>query len=309
MDTEEDCVCTLFEGDYHFGVGALVNSLCRAGFRGTVFAGYKGPLPSWAQTDAFNRFEPAPGVVIEFIRLETSWHLANYKAKFMFDLLENHAKSAQRIAYFDPDIVVTCRWGFFQDWMDGGVSVVQEITNGTMPSSHPLRRAWTAFLNTNGEVKRNDMDRYFNSGFVALARNRSGFLLLWQKLMECILAEQEGIATEFMPGDRSLPFYGVDQDCMNAALMATSEDISAIGPEGMGFVSGGFTMQHAVGSPKPWRFSFLQSMMSGKPPTSAIKAFWEHADGPIRLMSDQKLILHRVGVRLAALSGRFHSRN
>ncbi len=309
MEIKEDCVCTLFEGDYHYGVGALVNSLYIAGFRGTVFAGYKGPLPDWARTDENYRYEAGHGVIVQFIPLETSWHLANYKAQFMSDLLANQAKTVQRIAYFDPDIVVTCQWKFFRDWMDCGVAVVEEVTNGTMPSSHPLRRSWSQFLEVNGQTTINSMERYFNSGFVALTQSRGGFLRLWQKLMEAVLGDRDEMAAQFMPGDRSLPFYAVDQDCMNAALMATQEEISAIGPEGMGFVPGGFTMQHAVGSPKPWRFSPLRSMISGTPPSSAIKAFWQYADGPIHLMPDRQLKLRRIGVQIAALSGRFHSRN
>ena len=34
----DTAICTLFEGDYHLGLAAILNSLVRAGYAGTVWA-------------------------------------------------------------------------------------------------------------------------------------------------------------------------------------------------------------------------------------------------------------------------------
>ena len=48
---------------------------------------------------------------------------------------------------------------------------------------------------------------------------------------------------------------------------------STIGPEGMGFIGGGFTMYHSVGPAKAWRKKFLRSTLEGLPPSNGDKHF------------------------------------
>jgi hypothetical protein len=84
-------VCTQFEGDYHYGAAALINSLYKAGFRGELYAGYKGELPYWASKskestildDTNHTLQVAEGLQVNFIKIKSSSHLTNYKPDFM----------------------------------------------------------------------------------------------------------------------------------------------------------------------------------------------------------------------------------
>ena len=55
-------IATLFERDYHFGAAVLVNSLCNSGFTGTIYAGFRGPLPLWAKDGAKPLWKKAVGI-------------------------------------------------------------------------------------------------------------------------------------------------------------------------------------------------------------------------------------------------------
>src|ERR1039457_462980 len=81
-------ICTLFEGDYHFGLAAFVNSLVRAGYAGTLWAGYRGALPPWLYQlkrleDRDCEYMVDDQIRLVFLRVETDMHLTNYKPQFM----------------------------------------------------------------------------------------------------------------------------------------------------------------------------------------------------------------------------------
>ena len=123
------------------------------------------------------------------------------------------------------------------------------------------------------------------------------------------LAQSSGVEHEkIQQGTRANTFYSTDQDALNMAAMFADVPLSTIGPEGMGFIPGGFTMYHTVGSPKPWRKSFLKSALAGVPPWNGDKHFLECADGPIHPFTRSELKTLRRSARLGAMIGRFNRR-
>ena len=305
---ESAAVCTLFEGHYHHGLGALVNSLYQHGFRGICWAGYRGPLPPWASNLSsranYDEYAVADGCVIRFVRLQPDVHFANYKPAFMLQILEQNP-AVDGLCYFDPDIVIRCRWSFFEEWIECGIALVQEVTNGTMPSNHPIRMKWVFFASALGYALRNSLNQYFNSGFAGIQRRDLSFLNMWNELLSRV-GKLDLDMQGFMPGDRTHPFFGIDQDTMNLATMLTDAPLSTIGPEGMDFVPGGFTMSHAVGGPKPWKKNFLLEAIGGRRPSAADKAFWENISGPIVLFPAWQSRLRKAKMNAATLLTRFY---
>ena len=124
----DQVVCTLFEGHYHFGFAVLLNSLLRAGFRGLMWAGYRGDLPPWtAQLKRLGTewFELPNGAQLGFERLTPSAHFANYKPNFMLDLVQKRI-ARKLLWYFDPDITVRCSWRFFERWATFGLALCSD---------------------------------------------------------------------------------------------------------------------------------------------------------------------------------------
>ena len=303
-------VVTLFEGDHQLGAAALINSLCAGGFAGTVVCGHRGPAPDWAR--ATRRLGH---VTVEFVALETRQHLTNFKPEFLLHVWTHLHPAADRLFYFDPDIVIRTRWAFFEEWAGYGVALVEDV-NSPLPESHPRRGAWRLHLAEERRLVRRETPLYVNGGFIGLARSQQGFLHEWQLAMALVGREIGGLdrsmfsfgAGRTAMASPAYPFSKTDQDALNIAVMTAAQPVSIMGAEAMDFRPGGWTMSHALGPEKPWRKKFLRAALAGRVPTAADRAFWMHASGPLPLFSARTTALRRSLLALAGLLGRFYRR-
>lgn len=305
-------VCTLFEGDYHYGVAALVNSLAHAGFNGTVWVGYRGALPPWVDQlkplSTPGEFLVANQIRLAFLPLDSvKIHFANYKPDFMLDLLANQAKDSEYLWYFDPDICLRCSWKFFERWSRHGIAICQEATNNILPANDPLCMEWIEIGLREGLGQPKPLHYYFNSGMVGIAHGRESYLRNWKHMID--LGVEMGASYQCIgTGTREFPLHILDQDAMNIAAIFSEHPLTTMGPDAMGFVHGGYTMYHVRG-PKPWQGSLLKRLLLGKPPCSATKFYFTQVSEPIRPYSPLTLRMKKLSCDLGALLGRFYSRN
>ncbi|HSY54110.1 MAG TPA: hypothetical protein VK785_06660 [Opitutaceae bacterium] len=303
-------IVTLFEGDYHLGAAALINSLCTAGFDGAVVCGHRGPVPPWAQAA-----RKLGSVEVSFVALETTIHLTNYKPEFLHHVWTNLYPTADRVFYFDPDMVIRAAWSFFEEWTDYGVALVEDV-NSPMPESHPRRGAWRRCLAQRYQHARRETSLYVNGGFIGLSRAHQGFLREWRNAMSLVGEQIGGLERSMFSfgairpqmESPAYPFSKTDQDALNIAVMTASQPVSIMGAEGMDFRPGGWTMSHALGPEKPWRKKFIRAALAGRAPTMADREFWIHVAAPLPVFSTCITAWHRTTLTLASLVGRFYRR-
>lgn len=295
-------VCTLFEGHYHLGVGALINSLHAAGFAGSIICGYRGTEPPWASAAR----ALGGGMDIQFVPVATRIHFTHYKPEFMRECWASHCPAAEHLYYFDPDIVVKAPWTVLARWAADGVALCEDV-NGYLPARHPYRLAWGDFLVAEGLVVQRPLDRYYNAGFLGLPRDQQELLEVWSKIIGCAEKTLGSLAQIKFDQPNAL-LHTPDQDALNMALMATSVPINGSGPEGMDFANGGHLLSHAIGGRKPWRGGFLRDALRGQPPGNAQKSFFRFAESPLRLFPSAQLARLRLSLRSGALLGRMYRR-
>jgi len=307
----DDVVFVLFDGDYHLGFGALVNSLFNAGFAGMIYAGYRDRLPAWATSaravPPYHEYDLGAGCVIRFVKIEFEGHLTNYKPAFMLSILRRDASGARRIFYFDVDIVVKAPWQFFQEWVSCGIAVCADVNEPRMLATHPLRQHWRRIAGELGFECR-PLEGYFNAGFLGLTADRVELLEIWQALIAQI--ERSGVPlAQLAHGTRPSPVAFPDQDMLNVAFMATEFPVSALDGASMDFTPGGYVMSHAVSRAKPWRRRYFIDALSGYRPDMAHKLYWRNVRAPIPVMSRRRRIVARFSLGIASAIGRFYGRH
>lgn len=308
-------ICTLYEGHYHHGVAALTNSLYNNGFRGCVYVGYRGDLPSWAIAAKDNpllhweggrSLNVAEGVDLHFLPVSPNSHLTNYKPDFMLQLWDGPAKNIDKMFYFDPDIVIKCNWNFFENWVENGVALVHEITANDMTINNPIRGMWAKIINENEGRVINSLTSYSNAGFFGLNKRHITFIQNFSKFIFLAKEKYDVDLNVFHFTNRADPFFAKDQDVMNIAAMCSAVPLSEMGPEAMDFIHGGFTMSHAIGGPKPWKKKFILSALKGSPPSLAEKAFWKNVGLPIKTFSTRTKKNKSLSIKAASFIGRFY---
>jgi hypothetical protein len=314
-------VCTLFERDYHHGLAALVNSLVRRGFGGTVYAGYRGPLPNWASKDAktskcsagIRSLAVSDACRIEFVPLTTKLHFTNIKPDFMLRLFAEHP--LDQLLYLDPDIVLNADWRYVVDWLSCGVALCEDV-NSPIGDYHPKRIGWRRYFGHHGISLAFRTPQYVNGGCVGVRRVDLHFLESWRQLTQLMAEVIGGLDAAKIEGGRQLRQTGFgscfdcsDQDALNAALeMSPPVQGSILPRSAMAFEHGAALLPHALGARKPWRRRYVAESLQGLPPTAADKAFWENVNGPLHSMSHSHVRASRLALAFASALGRVYRR-
>lgn len=302
-------VCTIFEGHYHFGVAALINSLHQHGFRGRVWLATRGARPPWTgqmqQLDA-DRYMVGD-LELQFLPLEVRSTMSAEKPLLMKRILTEVAPQIGKLAYFDADIVAEANWTFFERWMSHGVALCEDNCLGNMSEDHLLRHEWRQFSREQlGITLDKTRSRYFNGGFVGLDRRQIDFLDTWIHATNR-LPEVRNSASSLKYGDRCHPFNSMEQDTLNLATMVSTEPLATLGQEGMGFTPGMNVMWHAVDNPKPWQRHYVSHLLrTGIRIAPSQRKYWEYANGLLRPWTNSQLAWRRLDLLGATALSRFY---
>lgn len=303
----------LAERTYFHGVAALSNSLVRNNFIGHIVVGYRGALPPWEGPVQPTRDEAlaiTETTDIRFVCMEDDdregWSLGNLKPHFLLRVAAEIHPNFASLWYFDVDIVLKTDWSNFARWSEAGVVLVLDIAETFMPATHLFRRAWSALAAEIGLTTR-AVEGYFNSGCIGLRREQFRLLEVWAALIDRHAANgatmQQLVCRQGMP-----EFAKMDQDLLNAAVMASDVSYAVLGIEAMDAFPSAEIMSHALIFAKPWSRNYIRDALAGFQPDAPHQAFWQYADGPIRPFTARDWTRKRRALRIARLIGHLKRR-
>ncbi len=298
-------ICTLYEGDYHFGLAALANSLYASGFIGDLWVGTRGGRPPWLAGDPTDSLELSNGMHLKFISIDTPFHFSHFKPQFMAQVLAQDL-GADRVAYIDPDIVIKAGWGFFDDWTSRGIALVGDFYEA-ISEDHLYRHHWRDFAVARQQKRVRKLDRYYNGGFVSIRRCDQDFLSVWENLIA-------GLPNLGLPIDKLLPatnlhpYQFTDQDLLNASLECGDWELATLQPSAMDLRGQvGQVMCHMTPGAKPWRCGYFLGPRRFRERSHACRQYWNHVNGPIHPYTSGELALRKLDQKLAALFGKIYA--
>ena len=300
---------TLAERDYFLGLAALLNSVVAYGtYVDKVIVGYREALPDWLPPLRPSRngqsFILPGGLEVELVELNGSLHMVHEKPKWFLHVTEVLAPDATEYYFFDSDIIINSRMNFYGEWVKEGVAICGDV-NFVFHRHHPIRKKWAAFARAAGREVTNELDDYYNSGFLGWTQETKQFVYDWNEAF-ALLAPHSGNMKEFRVFDRTATVLSTNQDSFNLAAMITEVPISPIGPEAMGFIYGLRLMHHPIG-PKPWTRKFVPEFFKGKPPRESDLIFWQYVNGSeLTPLAGGKVKNTQTLLKLLRFGGRFY---
>ncbi|TCP39294.1 hypothetical protein [Rhodovulum marinum] len=285
-------ICTITTESFEVGTAALLNSLHAHGFSGRVFVGHVGSVPK--------RLKAAAGTLAD-LGIELVFHtfpeggLPHYrKPEILLHALETAGDDA--VFFIDSDIVICKDWDFFETWIEMGVALCGDVNFAGMGENHPMRYYWSRLIEDAGLSPRR-LTGYANSGFIGLKKKDVQFVHTWKRLLE-LKAERRGGTHAGVANEHG--FITIDQDVMNATMMAVDVPLSLVGPEGMSFGLAKGYMTHPVGKWKPWHRGYLKkAIVAGVGPRMADVVYWNNVSGPVEAFSPRERRLARLEMKIA----------
>lgn len=301
---EEVIVC-LYDGQYHFGTGALINSLVNSKFKGLVNIAHRGHFPPWItqlQPIDDNLYRITNDITIHFESVKTHMHLAYYKP-FFIKQTALHYPWIKRFFYFDVDIVIDAPWSFFSNWLDDQVCLCLDSTYEYVHTNHPWRRDWKRLASMEKNFF-NPETAYVNSGFIAITKESICLVDKWIELTNRFEELGGSVKVIFQDGHNS---YKGDQDLLNAAITVSPNiKLSLIGKEGMGFQQPAYLMTHSISNIKPWNKNYFTCLIKqGHKPNYSEKNFFNYCKHPIRLFSKSVYFRKKINLLVAQFLGRY----